>query len=483
MSLLQDREFLKLWIGQTISEIGSRISREGLPLTAVLLLAATPGQMGILAATGTASVLVFSLAAGVIVDRMRRKPVMIAADVVRALLLATVPIAALYGVLSMAQLLAVAALVGVFTVLFDVAYQAYLPSLVGAETLLDGNRRLAMSAAVAEILGPGMTGVLIQLVTAPIAILLDAVSFLISAVSVAAIRRPEPAPSPTEGLPTRAEIFEGARIVWAHPVLRALAMRSIVAFFSGGILYSLYLLFSIRVLKLSTAELGLVIAMGGVGAFAGAWLSKHVAERYPTGPVFFASAATIGATSLLIPLSAHVPGGGMVLMGMSQLFGDAAWSLYYVSETTYRQRVTDPAALGRANAAMQLASRGILPLGALAGGYLAERTSIVTALWLGTLGICASSLLLLPIAILSGHTDKTMHPIEIDPELSDRALAEAGEKYPEFRGRALRVVARPLVSGFAWQVEWIGEAPSGQEAWEFQNTATRAYKRLAEIAG
>ncbi len=188
-------DFMKLWAGQTISELGSRITRDGVPYTAVIVLNAPASQMGFLTAVGAASVLLFGLLAGVWVDRFRRRPIMIAADLARAVILASIPIAAYAHRLSMAQLYVVIALAGFCTVFFDVAYQSYLPSLVERENLLEGNSKLAMSASAAEIAGPSLTGILVQLITAPIAILFDAISFLISAASVILIRKPEPAAS------------------------------------------------------------------------------------------------------------------------------------------------------------------------------------------------------------------------------------------------------------------------------------------------
>jgi MFS family permease len=220
---------LKLWIGETISGIGSRITREGLPLTAVIVLGATPTQMGILSATGGASVLLFSLWAGLIVDRVRRRPVMIAADLGRALLLSSVPVLAVMHVLSIAHLITVAALTGVLTVLFEVAYQSYLPSLVGQDDLFEGNRLLSISSSTAEILGPSITGVLVQLITAPIAILLDALSFLVSAISVWLIRVPEPPAHTTPHESLREEILGGMKVILAHPLLRALFLRAILS--------------------------------------------------------------------------------------------------------------------------------------------------------------------------------------------------------------------------------------------------------------
>ena len=188
-TLWRHADFLKLWIGQTISEVGSRISRDGLPLTAVLTLGASPAQMGVLLAVGTSATLLFGLGVGVLVDRLRRRPVLIWADLGRALVLSWVPLAAVMKILTIPQLYAVAALTGVLTVFFDVAYQSYLPSLVERAYVLEGNRKLGLSSSTAEIVGPGLTGLLVQLITAPVAILFDAISYLFSAGSVALIRK------------------------------------------------------------------------------------------------------------------------------------------------------------------------------------------------------------------------------------------------------------------------------------------------------
>ena len=403
MALLRHPDFVKLWVGQTISEIGSRITREGLPLTAVLLLAATPAQMGLLSAIGSASVLLFGLAAGVLVDRLPRRPVMIAADLGRAAVLATIPLAAAMHRLSFPQLLIVGALAGVLTVVFDVAYQSYLPVLIQRDLLLEGNRRLGMSSATAEILGPGLTGVLVQLITAPLAVLLDAISFLISAVSVRIIRKPEPAPAPATGVPLKQEIFEGARSIAAHPILRALATRSMIAFLFAGLSFSLYVLYAIRVLHMSTVAFGFTIALGGAGALVGSYFADRISRRFGLGRSFFASALLTGTVNLLIPLAATYPRFAVLFLGASQFFGDSAWAVYMVNETTLRQRVTADHLLGRVNAAMQLASRGVIPLGALIGGLLGSGIGIPATLWIGGAGLLASCVCLLPV--LKFHTE------------------------------------------------------------------------------
>jgi predicted MFS family arabinose efflux permease len=396
--LWRSREFLKLWIGQTISEIGSRITREGLPLTAVIVLGATSAQMGILSATGGASVLLFSLWAGVIVDRVRRRPVMIGADLGRALLLTSVPVLALLHTLSMVHLIAVAACTGVLTVLFDVAYQSYLPSLVGPEELFEGNRLLSISGSTAEILGPSLTGVLVQLITAPIAILLDALSFLVSGVSVWLIGKPEPAAHAVTHESLREEALGGMKTILAHPLLRALLFRSITAFLAMGLaLNSFYVLYAIRVLGFKPASLGIAIALGGAGGLIGGLVSNRIARLVPLKFSFFGSALMIACFQSLVPLASVVPRFSLLLICLQQFFGDFAWTIYYVNETTLRQSVAPAHLLGRVNAAIQLASRGMLPIGALAGGFLAGKIGIVNTLWIGAAGVLLSTLWLLPV--------------------------------------------------------------------------------------
>jgi predicted MFS family arabinose efflux permease len=342
--------------------------------------------------------LLFSLWAGLIVDRVRRRPVMIAADLGRALLLSSVPALALMHVLTITHLIAVAALTGVFTVLFDVAYQSYLPSLVGQDELFEGNRLLSISSSTAEILGPSITGALVQLITAPIAILLDACSFVVSAISVWLIRAPEP---PAHSIPhenLRDEVLGGMKVILAHSLLRALFFRSIVAFLSMGLgLFTYYVLFAIRVLGLKPASLGVAIALGGAGSLIGGILSARIAKNLPLKLSFFSSALLIGCFQFLTPLASLTPRFAFLLVCCQQFFGDFAWTIYYVNETTLRQSVAPPHLLGRVNAAMQLASRSMLPIGALAGGFLGEKIGIVNTLWIGAAGVLLSTLFLVPV--------------------------------------------------------------------------------------
>jgi MFS family permease len=385
-------DFLKLWTGQTLSGLGSRITREGIPLTALLVLHAGAAQMGLLSALGGAAVLVFGLVAGIWADRVRRRPILIAADLGRAAVLASIPAAAIAGVLGMGQLYAVAAVAGVMTVFFDVAYQSYLPALVERNQILEGNSKLALSSSIAEIAGPGLTGFLVQLITAPIAILFDAVSFLISALLVMGIRRREapPARQPPEHL--LAEALAGLRRIFADPVLRAIGLRSATAWVFHGFLGSLYMLYAIDILRLSPAVLGLVIATGGAGAMAGAYLAPRVERRFPLGPTFVATSAIYGLTTLLIPLAAALPALAVALLVTTQLAGDMAFMIYTINEVSLRQRVVPSQVLGRVSSGMQLLARGVYPIGALVGGGLGARVGVVTTLFVAAGGLLLSTL-------------------------------------------------------------------------------------------
>lgn len=393
--LHSDTAFRKLWLGQSISEIGSWVSTTALPLTAVLLLGATPAQMGILSAVSSGAALVIGLFAGVLADRMLRRPILIGSDIFRAILLASIPLTAVLHLLTYTQLLAVAATTGVITVFFNVAYQSYLPSLIREQDLPEGNRLLGMSSAGAEVIGPLLAGILIKFVTAPIAILLDAASFVVSAASVAAIRRSEPPRAPRQQTRFIEEALAGAIAIRANAMLFALALRSITACFFGGMTYALYMLYAVRNLHMSTAALGLTIALGGAGSIAGSYYAERIATGLGVKRAFFLSALASGLLTLLIPLSTLFPSFAVMFLCTAQLFGDAAATVYITNKLTFQQRVTSGNVLGRVNAAMQIASQGTIPLGALAGGFIASDFGIPVTLWISAIGITASCLWLL----------------------------------------------------------------------------------------
>ncbi len=385
-SLWHHREFMKLWTGQTISEFGSRITRSGLGLAALLSLGASPAQLGLLAALGSAPVLAFSLIAGAWVDRLRRRPIMIATDISRALVLATVPLAALAGVLTLTQLAVVAALAGILTLLFDTSYRAYLPSLVEREHIVEGNSRLALSDATAEVLGPGVAGALIQALTAPVAIAFDALSFLVSAFSVWLIRKPEPAGASTAGRQHLVlEIREGLRLLASDARLRDTALAAGTLSLFGSFFGALYDIYAIRVLGMGPALLGFVIGVGGIGSLAGSVLAGRVVRRLGLGRTFVGMLLLLGFSSLLTPLAAGPLWQATAFMSLSQL-GDVFRTIYFINDVSLRQAITPDHLLGRVNASTQLLVEGVGPLGAVLGGVLGEQLGVRSTLFIAALG-------------------------------------------------------------------------------------------------
>jgi predicted MFS family arabinose efflux permease len=390
-ALTRDRDFLKLWSGQAISKIGSTITSVGLPLTAAFVLRASPLQMGILAGAGGAGVLVFGLFAGAWADRLRRRPILIASDLARAALLSTIPLAASLHRLNMAHLYAVATLSGILTVFFDVSYQAYVPSLVNRRDLVEANSKLALTESIADVSGPGLTGLLVQLITAPMAILLDALSFLCSAVSVWLIRRPEAPPLPSAVPHIGREIAEGLSASWRNPLLRALLQRAAGGAFFGGFFGGLYFLFAVRELHMTALLLGIVISVGGASNLLGALLAERLLHRLGLGRTLIGAQWMIGLAMLLVPL-AHGPVALAAAFLIAAQLGDMAWPIYNINATSLRQAVTPDRLLGRVNSAGHLLFWGALPLGSLAGGAIAQTIGIRQTMLIATLGYLLSNL-------------------------------------------------------------------------------------------
>jgi MFS family permease len=383
-----------------------------LPLIAVLVLNARPFQMGMLAGIGGFASLIFGLAAGLCVDRLRRRPILIVTDLGRAAVLGSIPLAAVFGVLRMPQVYAVVAVAGVLAVLFDVAYQSYLPSLVERDQILEGNSKLALSSSIAEIAGPGLTGILVQLLTAPIVILLDALSFLASALTVWLIRKPEPQVVPTPRLHVWVELTAGMRAIAQSPILRAIAGHSGTAGFFAGFFVSLYVLYVISDLHLSPALLGAVIALGGVGNVIGAAIAPRLMRRAGIGATLIGSLLIMGAASLMIPLAHGSVVTAAAFLTLAQV-GDLCWPVFNVCEISLRQAITPGEVLGRVNAAMQMLSRGLLPMGSLGAGILAEIIGLRPTLAIGAAGLLLSSLWLVlsPIRTMRDYPHQGSRPI------------------------------------------------------------------------
>jgi predicted MFS family arabinose efflux permease len=372
--LWRHSEFVKLWTGQTISRFGSEISSLAIPLAAALVLNASPAQMGLLGAFEFAPFLLLSLFAGVWVDRMERRPILIAADVGRAILLGSIPIAGLLGVLRIEQLYVVGLLSGVLTVFFDVAYQSYLPVLVSREHLVEGNSKLEVSRSVAQIAGPGVAGALVQLVSAPMAVAVDALSFVASVVSLLFIHTPEPPPVRQSGQSGSmwSELREGLAVVLQSPLLRSIAGCTATSNLFSNALMAVYVLYLTRNLGLQPAILGLILAVAGPGALLGAVIASWSARQFGLGTTILGSIAIGEASNLLVPLAS---GPTAVVIGMlmvAAFVSGAASPVYNINQVSLRQAITPDRLLGRMNASMRFIVWGTIPLGALLGGALGQ---------------------------------------------------------------------------------------------------------------
>jgi MFS family permease len=409
--LWQHADFLRLWSGQTVSQFGSQVTQLALPLTAAITLQATALQMGILGAAEFAPFLLFGLFAGVWADRRPRRRILVAADLGRALLLGLIPLAALFDVLRIELLYAVGFLAGILTVFFDVAYQSYLPLLVERAQLVEGNTKLEVSRSVAQVAGPGLGGALVQLLTAPVAIAVDALSFLASAAFLATIRRAEPHPrgGPRPGV--WSDIGAGVGVVFGNPLLRAIAGCTATSNLFSNVGMAVYVLYVTRELGVTPSLLGVVFAVGSGGALVGALLAGRIARRFGLG-------STIVGSALLFPLGSLMvvaAGGPPLVVAAILVAGQAAQTfcspVYNVNQVSLRQAITPDRLQGRMNATMRFVVWGTIPIGSLAGGFLGDAIGLRPTLLVGALGSGLSFLwvLLSPVRALRDQ------PVPVEP--------------------------------------------------------------------
>jgi MFS family permease len=386
-------DFGRVWAALSVSLLGTEITALALPLLAALTLGASALEMGVLAAAGQVPFLLFSLPAGAWIDRLPRRPVLIATDVASSLLLVSVPLAVLFGGPNFPHLVVVAFGVGTMTVVSEVAHYAYVPSLVGRERLTESNSRLQVSYSAAAAAGPGLAGVLVQLLTAPVAVLADAVSFLISAALLRSIRRPEPPPERSDArLPMRRSIADGMRKLLGHPLLRAIIVASVpITFCTSGFL-ALYVLYASRELGLAPATIGLIFAAGGVGAISGAMLARRAADRFGVGPAIIGGWVLAAAGALLVPLAAGPTVVVVVILALSKAFEGVTDTVANIHQWSLRQVVTPDHLAGRVTAGHRFAVYGAGAAGALAGGALGTALGLRPALF-----VCAVGALLSPL--------------------------------------------------------------------------------------
>lgn len=389
--LWRHRDFLRLWTGETVSLFGSEVTELALPLAAVLTLGADAGQLGLLGAVRFAPYLVFTLPAGVIADRVRRRPILVCANLGRALAIGLVPVLAVLGILTFPLLLVVAFAVGVLTVFFDVTYVSYLPSVVCREHLVEGNSRLQASASAAAIGGPGLGGLLVELLTPPIALAVDAVSYLLSALTLASIRARETEPTADANASALEQVAEGFRLLSQHPALRGLAgVAGTYNLFSQWISV-LFVLFAIQELGLSPTTLGVVLSAGAAGALVGAVMADPVARWLGIGPALVL--AVVLECVVMLPIGLVTGPLPIVLAVLVTVFAvnGCFVTMSSVHALAYRQAVAPHGMLGRISASYRIIGYGGIPLGAVLGGLAGETFGVRTGLVVGSIGLLAAA--------------------------------------------------------------------------------------------
>jgi MFS family permease len=420
LSLLRDTDFLKLWTGQSVSAFGTQVTILAVPILAALTLMVSPFQFGLLATIEFLPVVVLSLPAGVWVDRLRRRPILIWGDLGRAISLLSIPIAFALNALTIWQLYVVVFVNGCLTVFFDVAYQSYLPSIVERDQLVDGNAKLELTRAASQRLGPGLAGVLIGILTAPFAILIDAISYAVSAMFVSSIRRAEPRPEPhdaaTGSRPSvRVDVGIGLRYVMGQRVLRALALTVALGYLFGTIADSILILFLVTERQFSPALIGLAFTLGSVGVITGALLTSRVTKVVGVGPMIVLAAVAEGLSWLPVAIAPD----SLLFLGLTTTIVALSFfgMIWNVNAMSLRQAITPPGMRGRMNATMRFISWGTIPIGYAVGGFLGGVIGLHNTIWVGAIGAVVS---FVPVAL------SPIWQIRTVPETADDGPLAAG---------------------------------------------------------
>ena len=419
--LWRHRDFLSLWGAETISQFGSQVSFLALPLVAILVLDVSAFKVAALTSVEFLPFLLFTLPAGVWVDRLRRRPILVLGNVGRAVALLSVPIVYWAGGLTIWQLYVVGFATGVCTVFFDVAYQSYIPALVGRDDVVEANSKLEISRAAANIGGPGMAGGLVALLTAPVAVLVDAVSYTLSALLLVRIRKPEEAPSRAERRPLRAELGEGLRYVFRHPYQRTMVTMTALSNFFGQVVFSILLVYAVRELGLSAATIGIALAIGNLGTLASALTAKRIGERLGVGRTILLASCLFGPGTLLIAFAPQEYALPLIVLSMIVIgFGGI---LYNVTAISLIQAITPDRILGRANASRRFVVWGVVPLGGFTGGALASTIGLRETMVVGAVG---GLLTIVPILVSPLRSVGKMSELEpLEPQSSSIASASS----------------------------------------------------------
>ncbi|HEY6570093.1 MAG TPA: MFS transporter [Candidatus Limnocylindrales bacterium] len=425
-SLLHHPDFLKLWTAETISVFGTAVSQLALPLIAATILQVSAFEFGLLTTIAFLPFILLSLPAGVWVDRLRRRPILILGDLGRAIAIASIPIAFAFDALTIWQLYVVGFVNGCLTVFFDVAYQSYLPSIVERDQLVEGNSKLEITRSAAQILGPGLAGVLIGAFRAPFAMVIDAVSYLWSAVFVFLIRRPEPPVVPHDEAADgpkpsmRKEIAIGLRYVTGHRWLRSIAATTGTANFFGNVMGAILILYVTREGGLTAEAIGFAFSIGSVGVLLAALVTSRLTARLGVGRMLVLTSIGFSLSGLLVAAaSTTYLFFALALFGLLGGFASVAWNINQVS---LRQAITPPRMQGRMNATMRFIVWGTIPLGAIIGGILGDLIGLHATIWVGAIG---GMFAFLPVATSSVRQIVRMpEPVDDDSSAGSMAGAE-----------------------------------------------------------
>lgn len=399
--VLASADFRRLWAAQTISVYGTQVTILAVPLVAALMLRVSPFEFGLLGTLEFLPFVLLGLPAGVWVDRLKRRPILVATDLLRAASLLSIPIAVLLGHLTIWQLYAVVFTNGCLTVFFDVAYQSYLPSIVDGPDLVEGNAKLEFTRTTSQRLGPGIAGILVSLLSAPFAVVIDAVSYVLSALFVSQIRRRE-APARPLGEPSaiavkalmRSDIVVGLRFVLGHQWLAPLALTVALGNLFGNIVDGILILHLVRERGLGPAEIGFAFTVGSIGVIAGVLLAPRLTRALGVGRTLLFSA--LGEAASWLPVAAAPD--GLLFAGLATTitalgFFGAFWTINAMS---LRQAVTPARMMGRATATMRFISWGAIPVGTTISGILGGAIGLHNTIWVGAVG---ALLTFLPVAL------------------------------------------------------------------------------------
>jgi MFS family permease len=384
--LLRQRDFRHLWAADVISKLGSGVSQLAIPLLAISTLDASAFEVSLLRVGQMIAYLVLGLQVGAWCDRLRVRPLLVVADLGRAVTLLSVPLAAVFGILTLWQLYAVVLVTGTLTVLFDIGHQSYLPRLVARENLVEGNAKLQVNVSVAAIAAPTLGGYLVQLCTAPVAILVDGLSYVWSAAWLRTIRATEPMPEQSE----RRVLRDGFRFVFGHPFLRVIACHGATLVLFQAVHIAIAVVFLVRDIGLSPGSIGLLGSVGLTGALLSAFATQSLATRFGTARTLWSAALICGAAFLLFPLT--TPGWGLVCYAVATFVTSFGIVTLNIIEVSFQQTICPDHLLGRVNATMRFLVWGAIPVGSLLGGVLATLIGTRETLWIAAVGVFLSAL-------------------------------------------------------------------------------------------